>query len=148
MAERPRPPYSSLTVAPKSPSSFICSTTVVGYRSSWSYSRTIGLSSRIVQRSMVSSSWVSSLVLDIGDADVTVIGRPPITIGIAALRRDPPPLARSAVLPRLHLPRHGPSRPTCQTRNLYQPEPETDRRSPLPRARSDQRRPRDARRYW
>src|SRR5215475_5862896 len=148
MAERPSPPYSSLTVAPKSPSSFICSTTVAGYRSSWSYSRTIGLSSRIVQRSIVSRSWASSPVLDIGDADVTVIGRPPITIEIVALRRDPLPLATCVASPRPRPLRHGPSPPTYQTRNRFRREPGKDRLQPLLHARCDRRRPRDARRCW
>src|SRR3954454_4901500 len=40
---RPIPPYSSGMVTPKSPSSFICSTTPSGNLSSWSYSSAIGM---------------------------------------------------------------------------------------------------------
>src|SRR5262245_8621319 len=97
---------------------------------------------------MASSSSVSSPTFDIGGAEMIVTGRPSITkIEIVALRPNRPPLATSAVLPRPHLLRHGPSRLMYRNRSRYLPKPGKDHPALLQRVQSCRRRLPDVPRY-
>ena len=62
-AERPSPPYSGSIVAPKRPSSFICSTISSGYSSAWSNFLAMGFSSRSAQRSIDSRISLSTSLM-------------------------------------------------------------------------------------
>src|SRR5512132_4375912 len=98
---------------------------------------------------MVSSSSASSLTFDIGGAEMIVTDRPSVTkIEIVASRLDRPPRATSAVLPRPHPLRHGPSPLMYRNRSRYLPKPGQDRPPLLRRVRFCRRRLPGVRRYW